>query len=203
VSDPAQPARLGGWVAPGAKDQGGVYLHDLAVQDGRAYLAYWDAGLIVLDTKADPAAPTLVGSFNGYARRTAHSVWPTIAGGRKVALLGDEDFGAHLRVVDVDDASPTFLQAIGELALRPEVSIHNVMAVGETGVVAWYQDGVRVLDLADPTMPVVRRHANTWNGPGDAFYEGATGVDVDATAVPLRIYVADTQRGLLVYDLAD
>ncbi|QLH81557.1 LVIVD repeat-containing protein [Halosimplex pelagicum] len=37
-----------------------VNLHDLYVQDGRAYLAYWDAGAWILDV-SDPANPSYVG----------------------------------------------------------------------------------------------------------------------------------------------
>jgi len=39
-------------------------LHDVALVDGTAYLAYWDAGTWLVDV-SDPAAPTLVGKVRG------------------------------------------------------------------------------------------------------------------------------------------
>jgi hypothetical protein len=196
VTNPLAPVALGGYVH--RDDQGAVigFVHDLYVEDGRAYLCYWDAGLVIVDTKDDPSNPTLVGVFDGYPRRTTHSVWVTTTGGRKVALVGDEDWDAHLRIVDVDGASPQFLQQIGELSLRPEVSIHNIMAFGTMGYVSWYQDGLRLVDVSNPAKPQVSAYFNTWQGPGDGFYEGAIGLDVDLGAG--LVYLVDEERGLFV-----
>ena len=55
--------------------------------------------------------------------------------------------------MDVDPNSATYLKAIGEYALRPEVSVHNVMAFGDRAYLAHYQDGVRILDISDPRKP--------------------------------------------------
>jgi hypothetical protein len=197
VTDPANPVQLGYWIHPEVAVNYGAYLHDLYVEQGRAYLNYWDLGLVVVDTLADPANASLVGRYDDYERRTNHSNWVTTAGGRKVSIIGDEDFGAHLRVIDVADGSPTFMRMIGELQLRPEVSIHNIMAFGDKAYVAWYQDGLRIVDLSDPTQPFVSAYYNTWDGRvGESFYEAAIGLDLDLGAG--LIYLADTARGLLV-----
>ena len=115
-------------------------------------------------------------------------------------MHGDEDFGAHLRTIGVDPACPTtFMQKIGELTLRPEVSIHNILAFGNTAYVAHYQDGVRIFDVSTPAAPQLTGWYNTWRGPGDSFFEGAIGIDVDLDAG--LIYVADHPRGLLILRL--
>jgi hypothetical protein len=198
ISDPVNPARLGAFVDPDVGSLGG-FVHDLFVQDGVAYLDYWNLGLVVVDA-ADPAAPAVLGVFDDYPRRTSHSNWVTEAGGRRVAVHGDEDFDAHVRVIDVDPDSATAFQEIGAYQTRPPVSVHNIMAVGELALVTYYQDGLRVLDLADPTSPVEVAHFDTWPGPepgyGQSFYEGAIGVDHDAERE--LVLVADTHRGLLV-----
>jgi hypothetical protein len=87
---------------------------------------------------------------------------------------------------------------IGELQLRPQVSIHNIMAFGEKAYAAHYQDGVRLFDLSDPTRPRVQAYFNTWDAETAAggIFEGAVGLDVDLAAG--LIYVADTPRGLLI-----
>ena len=77
-----------------------VFLHDVWVQDGIAYLSYWDAGLVLLDV-TDPANPTFMGDstyinpdpLSGEAPEGNSHVAVPNADGRRV-LMGDEDFGA-------------------------------------------------------------------------------------------------------------
>lgn len=202
LADPAAPQRLGDWVHPMINVQGG-FVHDLFVRDGQVFLNYWNLGMVILDSLADPADPTLVGVFDSYERRTSHSTWVTDVAGRSIAVHGDEDFGAHVRIVDIDPASVDFLDTLGEYQTRQEVSVHNILAHGNLAFVSYYQDGLRVLDLADPADPVEIAHYQTWPGAepgyGDGFYEGAIGVDYDATNG--HIYVADTHSGLWVMTL--
>jgi hypothetical protein len=202
VADPTSPVQLGTYVHPDASIAGG-YVHDLFVQDGVAYLNYWNLGLVVVDTADDPADPTVLGVFDDYDRRTSHSNWVTEVGGRRVAIHGDEDFDAHVRVIDVDPASETAFQEIGSYQTRPAVSVHNIMAVGELALVAHYQDGLRVLDVSDPTSPVEVAHFATWPGTrpdyGQSFFEGVIGVDYDADRE--LVLLADSHRGLLVLTL--
>jgi hypothetical protein len=196
VTDPENPQELGVYVDPDVATNFGAYLHDLYVEDGLAYLDYWDLGLVIVDTN-DPANIVKVGQYMDYQRRTNHSNWVTTVGGRKIAVVGDEDFTAHMRIVDVDPASPEYMTKIGELSLRPEVSIHNIMAFGDRAYVAWYQDGFRIVDLSDPTNPTLAAYFNTWDGRlGSSFYEGVVGVDVDLSAG--LIYLADIPRGLII-----
>jgi hypothetical protein len=125
-------------------------------------------------------------------------------GGRRVALHGDEQYGARLHLVDVTEGSPTFATSLGTWMTRPEVSIHNVMALGSLGIIAYYHDGIRVVDLSDPTRPRQVAWFNTWRGPtqgGESFFEAAVGVDVDP--VTRRVYVADSVRGLIILQLAN
>lgn len=196
LSTPSAPQELGRWLT---REVGGTFTHDLFVKDSRAYLASWEAGLVVLDV-AKPTEPSIVGRFT-YDRMTSHSVWVAEVGGRLVAAHGDEDYYSHLRIVDVDPNSSDYMQEIGSLMLRPQVSIHNVMIQGEEVIAAHYQDGVRIFDISDPTKPALTAWFNTWQSVlsaenGKSFYEGACGVDV----VGNRIYVADISRGLLILE---
>lgn len=204
VADPRSPQKLGQYIAPGAA-LAGAFVHDLFVENNIAYLNYWRLGMVILDA-SDPASPVVLGTFDSYDRRKSHSNWVTTAGGRKISVHGDEDFDAHVRIVDVDPNSVAFVNEIGSFQTRKQVSVHNIMAVGELAFVTYYQDGFRVLDLSDPTQPTEIAHYRTWPGSsglapgyGDNFFEGAIGVEYDA--VSGLIYVADTHRGLFILHL--
>ena len=144
----------------------GVYLHDVwASQDGDvAYLAYWDAGLITLDI-SDPANPTLLGvateplSDEGNAHVAVADELGTLI------LVGDEDFEpgpwGFLRVFDGSDLTnpvqlATFATDNALAASPPDdgfYTMHNAVIEGSTAYISWYSDGVRVVDLSEPSVP--------------------------------------------------
>jgi hypothetical protein len=192
VTDPAQPQRLG-------RFRGGADLiHDLSVKDGIAYLNAWNAGFLVVDFNT-PNLPVLMASWTDTPTGTSHSNWTTTIGGRHLAIHGEEGYGAHLDVVDLDTASPTFMTSIATYKTRDWISVHNLMLFGSKAYFTHYQDGVRVVDLADPTQPALQGYFNTWDPQGPTstseFFAGAVGLDVDLTRK--LIFVADT-RGLLI-----
>ncbi len=194
ITNPRAPVQLGQLYQP---ERTG-YLHDLYVEPGRAYLDFWDAGLIVVDV-SDPLRPRELGRYEAYAPEvTNHSSWVTTIGGRKICVTGDESFGAHARILDVTD--PAAIRLLGEWQTRPEVSIHNILAEGDRAYIAHYQDGLRVLDLSTPAQPRQIAYYNTWDpATGSAgFYQGTIGID----KVGDLLYVAEEQRGLLVLKMA-
>ncbi|MEO8700029.1 MAG: hypothetical protein ABI867_08290 [Kofleriaceae bacterium] len=188
VTNPALPKRLGKFQSEGE------LVHDLSVKDGIAYLNSWDAGLQVVDFTT-PAQPTLLGTWADTPTGTSHSNWTTTIAGKHVAVHGEESYGAHMNIVDLDTMQP-----IGTYKTRDHVSIHNIMAFGSKAYFTHYQDGVRVLDLADPTQPVLVGYHNTWDAQADytsnQFFEGAVGLDVDLARK--LVFVADSPRGLLI-----
>lgn len=107
------------------------------------------------------------------------------------------DGGAFMRILDGDPASPTFMQELSRYRSRTQVGIHNMEIVGTRAYVAHYQDGVRIVELADPTHPVEVAHFNTWDdatAPGASF-EGAVGYRPGANGLS---YVADISSGLII-----
>jgi hypothetical protein len=193
VTNPAQPTKLG------SLGVNGQLVHDLSVENGFVYLNAWDAGFFITDY-TNPASPQMVGRWAPTPAGTSHSSWPTTVAGRHIALHGDENFNAHLDVIDIDPASPQYLTSIGSYQTREYVSIHNIMAFGSKAYFTYYQDGVRVMDLSDPTHPALVGYYNTWDPQADytssQFYEGAVGIDVDLSRK--LVFIADSPRGLLV-----
>ena len=87
------------WLLDGVGASANRFLHDFTIsKDGTlAYLAHWDAGLVLLDI-SNPADPQVVsvaidpvnGSLDGEVN--SHSVWPSEDG--SIVVEGEEDFSA-------------------------------------------------------------------------------------------------------------
>ncbi|MCP3142942.1 LVIVD repeat-containing protein [Pyxidicoccus xibeiensis] len=173
--------------------------HDAFAHGDRLYLNHTTGGYFVLDV-ANLEDVKLLGTYpyaNGYSH---HSAVGTFAG-RTIAFEGSEGPGSHLRILDVTD--PAHIVKIGEFQLRsaPALSIHNMLLVGQRLYVAWYQEGVRVLDVSNPTQPRQVAHYNTFRETdperSDDMYEGAVGIRVPGDGY---VYVVDTSRGLLIFN---
>jgi hypothetical protein len=197
IANPAAPVRLGQLASPSGA--GDIFLHDLSVAGNRAFLNFWEDGMVIADV-SNPAAPSVIGTFANYGETSSHSNWVTQVGSRRIAAHGDEQWGSHLRLVDVTEGTPGFALGISEWKTRDEVSAHNIMAFGNIVYAAYYQDGVRMIDISDPVHPRPVAWFNTWPGYdrayGRSFFEGAVGIDVDVAAK--RVYVADSNRDLMI-----
>jgi hypothetical protein len=145
-----------------------AFLHSVALSaDGRtAYLSYWDLGVIILDV-SEPAAPRWVGRFvePESAEGNTHSL--SLAHNGALMLVGDETFGppwGRLRLVDIQDpAKPvqvgsldTADSAAGTPGEQYAYTIHNPLTDDRDqnrAYIAWYADGVRLVDIADASHP--------------------------------------------------
>ena len=154
-----------------------AFLHSVTLSpDGRtAYLSYWDLGVILLDV-SEPNAPRWLGRFAEppAAEGNTHSV--ALAHDGSLALVADETFGppwGRLRLVDVQDpANPVQVgsfdtpdSAAGTRGEQYAYTIHNPLTDPRDpnrAYLAWYSDGVRLVDVSDAARPV---ELMTWIPP--------------------------------------
>lgn len=153
ISDPANVREVNRW----GLDRQSKTLHDVIIQDGYAYLSYWDDGVVILDAGAgthggSPTAPTFVSRY-AYPIGNTHVAWR--AG--DYLFLGDEIFPpdwdanrpiearGYIHVVDVSDIENPHEVAFYEV---PEAGVHNVWADDDKLYVGYYQAGLRVLDIS-------------------------------------------------------
>ncbi len=153
ISDPANPRELGRWGLPKQNKQ----LHDVIVQDGYAYLSYWDDGIVMLDVGAGthsgaPTQPTVVSQFK-YPIGNTHVAWRH---GRYL-FVGDEIFPrgwnadapiearGYIHVLDYADPETPREVARYEV---PEAGAHNVWVEDDKLYVGYYQGGLRVVDIS-------------------------------------------------------
>lgn len=153
ISDPARPREVGRW----GLEKPYKILHDVIVQDGYAYLSYWDDGLVMLDAGAGthggtPTNPALV-SRHSYPTGHTHVAWRH----DRYLFVGDEIFPAswdpdapieargYIHVLDYSD--PEHPVEVGRYEV-PEAGAHNVWTEGDRLYVGYYQAGLRVVDIS-------------------------------------------------------
>jgi hypothetical protein len=177
IRNPYSPRQVARWEVPRAP--AGRMLHDIDVQDGLAYLSYWNDGLVILDVgngirNGTPENPQLVSQFTydldalyrdveavggpGFIRGT-HTAWRH---GRYV-FVGDEVFAA----------TPSPLTGPTVLGLgRPYGGLH-------------------VIDVSDLVNP---REV--------AYYEPRDGGAHNIWVAGDTLYLGDYQGGLRVLDIS-
>jgi hypothetical protein len=140
----------------------------------KLFASFWAAGVQFLDIR-DPASPKLLGQTpyrpeDGY--RGAHSGWFNedetlfVQNDEVMAAVGNgsEASWTFQRVFDTSSlAQPKLLSTFGTEAAVPGsdqkvatdgvYSVHNAVIDGDLEYAAWYSDGVRVVDLSDPSRP--------------------------------------------------
>ncbi len=154
ISDPAAPDEVGRWGMPESDHKS---LHDVIVQDGYAYLSYWDDGAVTLDVGAGthggtPTEPAFVSRYK-YPAGNTHTAWRA---GRYL-FVGDEIFPdiwdadapiearGYIHVLDMADMNNPVEVARYEV---PEAGAHNIWVEGDRLYVGYYQAGLRVVDIS-------------------------------------------------------
>ncbi|MDA0330235.1 MAG: Ig-like domain-containing protein [Gemmatimonadetes bacterium] len=153
ISNPEAPHEVGRW----GIDNQQRSLHDIIVQEGYAYVSYWDDGAVVLDVGAGthggtPTTPTFVSQYK-YPIGNTHVAWRH----GKYLFVGDEIFPAgwdpdkaihargYIHVLDMTDMENPVEVAKYEV---PEAGVHNIWAEDDRLYVGYYQAGLRVLDIS-------------------------------------------------------
>jgi len=193
LADPTHPVEVGRWWWPGQRDdetpswpEGKRFAAHHALVDGdRAYLGYNDAGMVILDI-ADPTTPTPVSFLTWDSVGDTHTCLPLL--GRDLLVVTDEEIHDRqaagkrsIRVIDIeDDRDPRVIsvvpEPVGDFSTRGlRFGPHNLHEnrpgsyCSDTLVFATYFNaGLRVYDLAEPTAPVELAHFIPAQPPGAA-----------------------------------
>ena len=173
IRDPYKPREAARWQTEQVEE--GRYLHDVAVQDGLAYLSYWNDGLVILDVGngvkgGSPEKPVFVSQAKydlqdlysrvdqlyGLAARGTHTAWRH----KNYVFVGDEVYGSQmpkglkdgnnltfgrLTVIDVADMAHPKIVAWYE---PTDGGVHNIWVAGDTLYMGNYQGGARALDIS-------------------------------------------------------
>jgi hypothetical protein len=227
ISDPANPTEVSRWHMPGQHIAGGETptwdgygerLHHAMRCGNELWAAVWHAGYRVLDA-SDIRNLTVKGSyrFPKAIPEPTHTVMPLeqAINGRRYAVAIDEEHDhqpgrlhGFIWIIDVTDPAAMEPVAAWDLSERlcPWVGQPGVRFGGhqfreklDTTLVyaTWFAGGLRVLDLADPKLPVEVAH---YMVPGaDGTPPQSNDVDVDDNGL---IYLLDRNNGLEILEMS-
>ncbi len=162
IEDPANPYRVGRFEL----DTPGHAIHDIWIVDGIAYTSNWNDGVAVIDVGGgdrggSPENPVEVARFRDIGGAT-HAAFPYRSPtGRFYIFMGDE-IGAPAFDGQIDDRTPQFMAGYihvvdftdpenpEEVARYeiPEAGSHNMWIDEDRLYAAFYQGGLRVLDIS-------------------------------------------------------
>ncbi len=162
ISNPTDVKEVGRW----GNEVEGRYLHDIWVLEGLAYVSYWNDGVYILDVGdgrwgGTPIEPVEVSHYS-YPEGNTHVAFPyTNADGRTYLFVGDEIFGCDecvsrnghpgdgsrgfIHILDMSD--PENLSEVARYDV-PEAGAHNLWIEDDKMYVAYYQAGLRVVDVS-------------------------------------------------------
>ncbi len=166
------------------------YVHDSYVRDNIAYASELSNGFAIVDV-SDKSNPRVL-ARKQYPAAFTHNGWLT--GDGSYFLTTDEVPGGHLRVWSILDLENIF-QA-GEYTAHPLATIHNVYVRGDFAYASYYAEGLRVIDITDPTLPVEA-------GSYDTHPEWEDGLRGAWGCYPFlpsgTVLISDIQTGLWVF----
>lgn len=186
INDPYHPKEVAQWRT--ARPDAGRTLHDIDVQDGLAYLSYWNDGLVILDIGngvkgGSPSSPQLVTQYkydlNALYRDVEASLGPGFIRGThtawrhgKYVFIADEVFpGAQVKGGKDASAGRAYgrLQVLDVSDLEhprpvawyePEYGgVHNVWVAGDTLYMGAYNAGFRAFDISGELRGDLRAQA--------------------------------------------
>ena len=163
VSNPTAPVQVGAW---GAWRELGIYpattgpghprlnfVHSVRVDEHlrRAFLSYWDLGTVILDI-ADPAHPRYLGRTTPPQGAT-HSAYLTETG--QLVETHETDGGLPYIYDIADPAHPVLLSSFTP-QYSDITSVHDPKVRGSRAYFSWYNLGVVVADIQNPSAPALR-----------------------------------------------
>ena len=188
VSDPEFPMEIGFY-------QPGYYIHDCFVKGDRLYACAFNEGTIDVVDISDKANPTLLTRIDGVNGNT-HSAFLT------------ED-NTHLVVCDESDGLPAIIYNVEDLDNVSEVArytanslslVHNPYIKGNFVYFSHNTEGLRIVDIADPSLPIEVGYFDTFDGVSGGF----NGLWSACPFLPSgKILGGDRTKGLYVWTFDD
>lgn len=157
VSDPANPVEVGLY-------DPGYYIHDCHVNGDLLFAAaFFEAKMDIIDI-SDKTNPTFINDFSDPNGKT-HSSWLTED--KTHLFMASEEDGTYGRIFNVEDLFDPY--AVATYSANLASLVHNPYIRGDYAFISHNTEGLRVVDIADPAVPVEVGYYDTFAGPSGGF----------------------------------
>ncbi len=153
------------------------YVHEATVIRDTAWLSCADDGMFIYDYR-DKQSPRLISSITRYPRQGFnHS--SCLSDDGNTLFSTDENTGQVVKIFDVRklrksrNAEPDFITTCGIHDAQGSVP-HNPYIIGKLLILSYYEDGVVLFDVSDPSHPIFLSQYDTYpqNGLGYSDLNG-------------------------------
>ncbi|MFN0159210.1 MAG: choice-of-anchor B family protein [Bacteroidota bacterium] len=168
----------------------GISSHDIYGVDRVAFVSEGGSGSIGIFDMTVPSVPSLIGRFQIPNSGYVHNAWLSEDG--DYLMTTEETNGKSVKYWDI--SNPDSVWMTDEYFASPFLA-HNTHIKGNYAYISYYAEGLRIVDLSDPSNIVQAGYYDTYQGSGGGF-DGAWG------AFPFfasgKILASDIQSGLYV-----
>ncbi|MEL7021389.1 MAG: choice-of-anchor B family protein, partial [Bacteroidota bacterium] len=139
------------------------YIHDSHIRGDRLYACAGNEGVVDIVDISDKSQPKLlaqISNITGYV----HSAWSIRDDYLMVAVETD---GLPARMYDISDLND--IEEVARYTANTASLVHNPYLRGDFMFISHNTEGLRVLDVADPRVPVEVGFYDTFDGPSGGF----------------------------------
>lgn len=157
VSNPTAPQEVGLY-------QPGYYIHDCHIRGDLIFGAAFYEGTIDIIDISDKTNPTLISRIPDPGANT-HSFSTTED--LNYLIIADELDGLPGRIFDISDLEDP--KEVARYTANSASLVHNPYVRGDFCFITHNSEGLRVLDITDPTVPIEVGYYDTFLGPSGGF----------------------------------
>ncbi|WKZ69021.1 MAG: choice-of-anchor B family protein [Melioribacteraceae bacterium] len=183
LTDPENPERTAYYLESG-------YVHDVYAW-GDTVVACAEDTYDLVDI-SDKSNPKKISSSIALPGIYAHSGWATED--KKYFIAAEEFNQRDITIWNIEDRNNWDL-VVDEFKLSNTTPVHNIFVKGDYAHISYYADGYVVLDVSDPTNPLVVGQYDT--SPSESGFNGAWGCYPFLPSG--NIIISDMQTGLYVF----
>lgn len=157
VSTPSEPLEVGLY-------DPGYYIHDCHVSGDIMFASAFYNGFLDIVDISDKSAPQLISQID-VPDGKVHSASLTMDG--KYLFVAPEQDGLPARIFNIEDPFDVF--EVATYTANPLSLVHNPYILGDFAFISHNTEGLRIVDLVDPTTPVEVGYYDTWPGESGGF----------------------------------
>ncbi|HFC00130.1 MAG TPA: choice-of-anchor B family protein, partial [Phaeodactylibacter sp.] len=179
----------------------GGYVHDIYVRGDTAYCSHGYNGFYIWDVST-PSSPSFLASYTGEAGYN-HSSWVS-PDGNTAYYAREVGVGLPMTILDLSDYNDLSVISNFKFPLLAPTYVdnvpHNPYLLGDYLISSYYEDGVQVFEVSDPTN--VSRVAYYDTYPSNTQYNGYHGCWGVYPYLPSgKILASDGSNGLFLLEL--